>query len=164
MEKNVYLQKEMAMESRCFFVIKLLLIVFYAIGIHDLQAQDNPKPVPPNYERIKKETRRWFGEYRYRSLVRRFERCDTSLTVDHYRCLYYGAALRGDTTYTLTVVGRRDGNSGWIQLMGLLQAVWSSGNGSDTLPFHVANRSDANYMRTDTDNPDVHCSLMGKPL
>lgn len=152
------------MESRCFFVIMLLLIVFYAIGIHDLQAQDNPKPVPPNYERIKKETRRWFGEYRYRSLVRRFERCDTSLTVDHYRCLYYGAALRGDTTYTLTVVGRRDGNSGWIQLMGLLQAVWSSGNGSDTLPFHVASYADARFMRDDTGDPDVCCSLMGKPL
>ena len=54
-----------------------------------LQAQENPAPVPPNYERIDKETRRWFGEYRYRSLVRRFERGDTSLTVDHYRCLYY---------------------------------------------------------------------------
>ena len=72
-----------------------------------LQAQENPASVPPNYERIDKETRRWFGEYRYRSLVRRFERGDTSLTVDHYRCLYYGAGQRGDTTYTLSACSRR---------------------------------------------------------
>ena len=87
-----------------------------------LQAQENPAPVPPNYERIDKETRRWFGEYRYRSLVRRFERGDTSLTVDHYRCLYYGAGQRGDTTYTLSACSRRTGNAGWLQLMGLVQA------------------------------------------
>lgn len=129
-----------------------------------LQAQENPAPVPPNYERIDKETRRWFGEYRYRSLVRRFERGDTSLTVDHYRCLYYGAGQRGDTTYTLSACSRRAGNAGWLQLMGLVQAVWSSGNGSDTLPFHVASYADARYMRDDTGDPDVCCSLMGKPL
>ena len=129
-----------------------------------LQAQENPAPVPPNYERIDKETHRWFGEYRYRSLVRRFERGDTSLTVDHYRCLYYGAGQRGDTTYTLSACSRRTGNTGWLQLMGLVQAVWSSGNGSDTLPFHVASYADARFMRDDTGDPDVCCSLMGKPL
>ena len=129
-----------------------------------LQAQENPAPVPPNYERIDKETRRWFGEYRYRSLVRRFERGDTSLTVDHYRCLYYGAGQRGDTTYTLSACSRRAGNAGWLQLMGLVQAVWSSGNGSDTLPFHVASYADARFMRDDTGDPEVCCSLMGKPL
>lgn len=129
-----------------------------------LQAQENPAPVPPNYERIDKETRHWFGEYRYRSLVRRFERGDTSLTVDHYRCLYYGAGQRGDTTYTLSACSRRAGNTGWLQLMGLVQAVWSSGNGSDTLPFHVASYADARFMRDDTGDPDVCCSLMGKPL
>lgn len=129
-----------------------------------LQAQENPAPVPPNYERIDKETHRWFGEYRYRSLVRRFERGDTSLTVDHYRCLYYGAGQRGDTTYTLSACSRRTGNAGWLQLMGLVQAVWSSGNGSDTLPFHVASYADARFMRDDTGDPDVCCSLMGKPL
>lgn len=129
-----------------------------------LQAQENPAPVPPNYERIDKETRRWFGEYRYRSLVRRFERGDTSLTVDHYRCLYYGAGQRGDTTYTLSACSRRTGNAGWLQQMGLVQAVWSSGNGSDTLPFHVASYADARFMRDDCGDPDVCCSLMGKPL
>ncbi|MDY6372350.1 MAG: hypothetical protein SPL12_08690 [Bacteroidales bacterium] len=139
----------------------LLLLTLFAAA---LQAQENPAPVPPNYERIDKETRRWFGEYRYRSLVRRFERGDTSLTVDHYRCLYYGAGQRGDTTYTLSAVSRRAGNAGWLQFMGLHQAVWSSGNGSDTLPFHVASYADARFMRDDTRDPDVCCSLMGKPL
>lgn len=139
----------------------LVLLVLVATA---LQAQENPAPVPPNYERIDKETRRWFGEYRYRSLVRRFERGDTSLTVDHYRCLYYGAGQRGDTTYTLSACSRRAGNAGWLQLMGLVQAVWSSGNGSDTLPFHVTSYADARFMRDDTGDPEVCCSLMGKPL
>lgn len=129
-----------------------------------LQAQENPVPLPPNYERIQKETHRWLGEYRYRSLVKRFERCDTTLTVDHYRCLYYGAAQRGDTTYTLTAVRRRTGMKGWTQLLALESAVWSSGNGTDTLPFHVASYADARYMRDDTGDSNVRCTLMGKPL
>lgn len=141
-----------------------LIVLFVLVLLPGVQAQENPAPVPPNYERIQKETRRWFGEYRYKSLVKRFERCDTSLTVDHYRCLYYGAAQRGDSTYTLSAVSRRTGNTGWLQLMGLLQAVWSSGNGSDTLPFHVASRADARYMRDDTGDPEVCCALMGMPL
>ena len=141
-----------------------LIVLLVLVLLPGVQAQENPAPVPPNYERIQKETRRWFGEYRYKSLVKRFERCDTSLTVDHYRCLYYGAAQRGDSIYTLSAVSRRTGNTGWLQLMGLLQAVWSSGNGSDTLPFHVASYADARYMRDDTGDPEVCCALMGKPL
>ncbi len=144
---------------------KIPLIVFLVLVLlPGVQAQENPAPVPPDYERIGKETKCWFGEYRYKSLVKRFERCDTSLTVDHYRCLYYGAAQRGDSIYTLSAVSRRTGNTGWLQLMGLLQAVWSSGNGSDTLPFHVASYADARYMRDDTGDPEVCCALMGKPL
>lgn len=129
-----------------------------------LRAQENPAPVPPNYERIHKETRRWFGEYRYRRLEKMFRECDTNMTVDHYRCLYYGAAMRGDTNYTLVACSRREGMEGLIQLTGLLQAVWSSGNGSDRLPFHVASYADARFMRDDTGDPDVRCALMGKPL
>ena len=81
--------------------VRLLLLALLLVPLA-LQAQDNPAPLPPNYELIKKETGRWFGEYRYSRLVTRFWNCDTNLTVDHFRCLYYGAALRGDTTYTLT--------------------------------------------------------------
>ncbi len=143
---------------------RLLLLTLLALMTLPAVAQENPAPLPPNYELIKKETGRWFGEYRYKSLVKRFERCDTSLTVDHYRCLYYGAALRGDSTYTLTACSRREGMEGWIQLTGLLQAVWSSGNGSDTLPFHVASYADARVMRDDTGDSAVCCSLMGKPM
>lgn len=144
---------------RCFCLLLLL-----ELSIGGLWAQENPAPLPPNYELIKKETGRWFGEYRYKCLVKRFERCDTTMTVDHFRCLYYGAALRGDSTYTLTACSRREGMEGWIQLMGLLQAVWSSGNGSDTLPFHVASYADARVMRDDTGDSAVCCSLMGKPM
>lgn len=143
---------------------RLLLLTLLALMALPAVAQENPAPLPPNYELIKKETGRWFGEYRYKSLVKRFERCDTTMTVDHYRCLYYGAALRGDSIYTLSAVSRRTGNTGWLQLMGLVQAVWSSGNGSDTLPFHVASYADARVMRDDTDDSAVCCSLMGKPM
>lgn len=144
---------------RCFCLLLLL-----ELSIGGLWAQENPAPMPPNYERIRKEMKRWFGEYNYKKLVKRFERCDTTMTVDHYRCLYYGAALRGDTAYTLSACSRRAGNAGWLQLMGLLQAVWSSGNGSDTLPFHVATYADARFMRDDTGDSNVRCMLMGRPL
>lgn len=114
--------------------------------------------MPPNYERIDKETHRWFGEYRYKKLAKRFERCDTSMTIDHFRCLYYGAAMRGDTAYTITA------QQSWWQRVEMIQAVWSSGNGTDTLPFHVACYADARFMRDDTGDSNVHCMLMGKPL
>ena len=46
----------------------------------------------------------------------------------------------------------------------MISAVWSSGNGSDTLPFHVASYADARLMRDDTGDSAVCCSLMGRPL
>ncbi len=134
----------------------LLLLLELSIG--GLWAQDNPAPLPPNYELIKKETGRWFGEYRYKSLVKRFKQCDTTMTVDHFRCLYYGAAQRGDTAYTIS------NQKSWWHRVNLIQAVWSSGNGSDTLPFHVATFADARFMRDDTGDSSVRCMLMGRPL
>ena len=137
---------------------RLLIIIAVVFVALPLWAQETPAPMPPNYERIQKETKRWFGEYNYRKLVKRFERCDTSMTIDHIRCLYYGAAMRGDTAYTITA------QRSWWQRVEMIQAVWSSGNGSDTLPFHVASYADARFMRDDTGDSNVHCMLMGKPL
>lgn len=156
--------------------VRLLLLALLLVPLA-LQAQDNPAPLPPNYELIKKETGRWFGEYRYSRLVTMFWNCDTNLTIDHFRCLYYGAALRGDTTYTLTNLRRRrdltfrlygdssiEREEAWYQYVMMISAVWSSGNGSDTLPFHVASYADARLMRDDTGDSAVCCSLMGRPL
>lgn len=137
--------------------VRLLLLALLLVPLA-LQAQDNPAPLPPNYELIKKETGRWFGEYRYKSLVKRFKQCDTTMTVDHFRCLYYGAAQRGDTAYTIS------NQKSWWHRVNLIQAVWSSGNGSDTLPFHVATFADARFMRDDTGDSNVRCMLMGRPL
>ena len=69
-------------------------------------AQENPAPMPPNYERIYKETHRLFGEYRYKRLLRHFDRCDTAMTVDHFRCLYYGDAMRKHTPIKYTLCDR----------------------------------------------------------
>ena len=118
--------------------------------------------MPPNYELIKKENNRWFGEYRYNRLVKRFHRCDTTMTVDHFRCLYYGAALRGDTSYTLLQQGRQyrrlsdslgqwhpTTQQAWWRLQMLLSAVWSSGNGSAEYPFYLSFAEDERYMNNE---------------
>ena len=138
---------------------RLLQLTLLALMALPAVAQENPAPLPPNYELIKKVTGRWFGEYRYKSLVKRFERCDTTMTVDHFRCLYYGAALRGDSTQTLMRYGqdfRRLTDSlgmwhpttqqAWWRLQMLLAAVWSSGNGEREHPFYVSCADDARYM------------------
>lgn len=139
--------------KRIVAITLLLLVCCVAV------AQENPAPLAPNYGLIDKVTHRWFGEYRYRSLTKRFDRCDTAMNIDHFRCLYYGAAMRGDTVYSLVVHDRRyhalvDSlgqwhpvtQHAWWRLQMLLSAVWSSGDGSEGHPFHVASLRDAEYM------------------
>ena len=135
------------------FIISLLLIACA------VSAQENPTPLPPDYQRIEKEIGRCFGEYRYSRLEKRFLRCDTTMTVDHFRCLYYGAALRGDSTYTLMSCGRQyhrltdslgqwhpATQQAWWRFQMLTSAVWSSGNGSEEYPFYVSCRDDERCM------------------
>ena len=154
--------------------VRLLLFALLLVPM-GLQAQDNPAPLPPNYELIKKETGRWFGEYRYSRLVTRFWNCDTNLTVDHFRCLYYGAALRGDRTYTLThlrerrelanrLYGRwsREADEAWYRLVMMIVAVWSTGDGSEEHPFHVVSFADAQFMRDDVGDRPIWYSVMGE--
>lgn len=140
--------------------MKRALLIIYLIIISCIaSAQENPAPLPPDYPRIKKETRRWFGDYRYGHLEKLFTRCDSTLTIDHFRCLYYGAALRSDTNYTLMHLGRHYRHltdslgqwhpatqQAWWRLQMLLSAVWSSGNGSEEAPFYVACPDDERYM------------------
>lgn len=138
---------------------RALLIIYLIIISCTASGQENPAPLPPNYERIKTETRRWFGEYRYSRLEKRFARCDTAMTVDHFRCLYYGATLRSDTNYTLLHLGRQyrrlsdslgqwhpTTQQAWWRLQMLTSAVWSSGNGSEETPFFVSCPDDERYM------------------
>lgn len=147
--------------------VRLLLFALLLVPMA-VWAQDNPTPLPPNYERIREETGRWFGEYNYRRLKKRFDRCDTTMTVDHFRCLYYGAAQRGDTSYTLVVCYRSyrrlcdslgqwhpTTQQAWWRLQMLTAAVWSSGNGSEELPFHVASFRDGVYMKEDLEGAAV---------
>ena len=90
------------------------------------------------------------------------------MTVDHFRCLYYGAAQRGDTSYTLVVCYRSyrrlcdslgqwhpSTQQAWWRLQMLTAAVWSSGNGSEELPFHVASSRDGVYMKEDLEGAAV---------
>ena len=138
---------------------KILLIISLLTIVCSVSAQENPAPLPPDYPRIKKETGRWFGEFRYASLEKRFARCDSTLTIDHFRCLYYGAALRSDTNYSLLHLGRQyrrltdslgqwhpATQQAWWRLQMLTSAVWSSGNGSEETPFFVSCPDDERYM------------------
>ena len=81
------------------------------------------------------------------------------MTIDHFRCLYYGAALRGDSTYTLTTCGLQyhrladslghwhpTTQQAWWRLQMHTAAVWSSGNGSEEYPFYVSCADDERYM------------------
>lgn len=145
--------------KRLLIIIGLLIVSCAAI------AQENPTPMPPNYERIQKETTRWFGEFRYKRLAKRFERCDTTMTVDHFRCLYYGAWLRRKhnntdikvDNYRLQYVlycdsygeSSPEANHAWWRLQMLLTAIWSSGNGSKEYPFYVTSPQDMFYMIED---------------
>lgn len=132
------------------FVVCILL----ATTVLPLAAQDNGATLPPNYRRIKKEVKRADGPYCYDSLLVRFYRCDTSLTVDDLRCLYFGGEelwlyksfhhywqLKGR-------FGRHQGkvNDAWWQYQMLETAVWSTGNGSKRKPLHVRGADDASFI------------------
>ena len=145
------------MNLRRIVEIIALLIVSCAV-----KAQDNPAPLPPNYELIRKATGRWCGEYNYKRLKKRFERCDTTMTVDHFRCLYYGAWLRrgrGNVEYKVSNcrnyydlycaydgVSSPEANKAWWRYQMLLTAVWSSGNGTEEHPFYVTCYEDLYFM------------------
>lgn len=166
---------------------RLLVIICLLIVSCAAIAQENPAPVPPNYELIRKETKRWFGEFRYKKLQRRFNQCDTTMTVDHFRCLYYGSHRRrmsGEVEVKVvdfhaqyradsTAYGAASpvANASWWRLQMLIAAVWSSGNGSREYPFYVTNRDDLLFMVEDmglhhAPDPSVagEIIVLGEPL
>ena len=117
-------------------------------------AQDAGRTMKPNYSRIAKEVKKADGAFFLDSLEERFARCDTSLTVDHLRCLYFAPFCEGvpriSPTYQRYLLlcsrfGRqsRQANTAWTQYQMLLTAVWSTGDGSRRKPLHVGGVDDA---------------------
>ena len=138
-------------------VVSIVLMFMFVPAI----AQDGGRTLKPNYRRIARVVADPHGEYFYDSVEERFARCDTSLTVDHLRCLYYA-----DTLHTLRAAHRRyqllasrfgpasrRAGDAWWQYQMLLTAVWSSGDGSRRRPLHVRLRSEADFLRESGEVP-----------
>ena len=130
---------------------RIVLSILLAMMLLPLVAQENGRTLPPNYCRIKKEIAKKNGPYCLDSLQARFDRCDTTLTVDDLRCLYYnpeGPQLL--TTYQRYLrlqsrFGRHTGpvNDAWTRYQMLLTAIWSTGDGSRRRPLHVRSLDDS---------------------
>lgn len=134
---------------------RITILILLAIMSLPLAAQNGGTAKAPNYRRINKEIRKVEGPYFLDSLQTRFDRCDTTLTIDHLRCLYFGVEKALDMTminhrYLLLVgrFGRHQGtaNDTWWQLQMLLSAVWSTGDGSRRHPLHVHDVGDAAFI------------------
>lgn len=74
---------------------KLITLACLAVSLANvpLPAQDADAP---NYEQIRQQINDISSPYYYPSLMMRFVQCDTLLTIDDYRMLYYGFPLRED--------------------------------------------------------------------
>lgn len=140
---------------RFFLYILLLLTVMPAL------AQDNGRTLKPNYRKIARVVKSPSSPYFLDSLVARFDRCDTTLTVDDMRCIYYGCSVvtLGEA---YRVYGRRSSrfgrqspqaNAAWTQYQMLVTAIWSSGDGTKRKPLHVASREDAETAAMGYDTP-----------
>lgn len=124
-------------------------------------AQDNGTIMKPNCRKIARVVKSPKSPYYLDSLEARFSRCDTTMTVDDLRCLYFGG---GDVSlcdvwrrYQLLIgrLGRHSGraNDAWWQYQMLLNAVWSTGNGSKGHPLYVTQMADAIQTATDFGAP-----------
>ncbi len=138
--------------KRIIAIISLLIVCCAAV------AQENGATLKPNYRKIARVVKSPSSPFFLDSLQARFDRCDTSLTVDDLRCLYFGG---GDVSlraawqrYHLLFsrFGHRGkANDAWWQYQMLLTAVWSTGDGSKQSPLHVRSRDDAEQAATGYD-------------
>jgi len=141
--------------KKVFFIIGLFLV--FCIS----QAQDAPDPLKPNYCKIARVVKDASSHYFLDSLVERFSRYDTAMTVDDFRCLYYGGgevSINNRWKHYQLLAGRfgrqnAKANDAWWQYQMLLTAVWSSGNGSKRKPLHVTSYDDALRMAADFGSP-----------
>ncbi len=136
-------------------IIFLLLVSCVAV------AQDNGVVMKPNYRKIARVVKSPASPYFLDSLVARFDRCDTSLTVDGFRCLYYSCAAKTlkDAYRIYDIKASRFGrqspqaNTAWTQYQMLVTAIWSTGDGSKRKPLHVICVEDATYASKGYDTP-----------
>ena len=133
---------------------RLVIYLVLALTVSGLVAQELPQTLPPNYKLIKKLVKKRNSPYYYDSLLARFNRCDTTFTIDDARCLYYGGTEVSIADcfrrYKLLIgrFGRHEGraNDVWWQFQMLQSAVWSTGDGSEERPLHVQNSEDLNTL------------------
>lgn len=126
-----------------------------------ITAQDNGLTLRPNYRKIARVVKAPDSPYYMDSLEARFCRCDTNMTVDHFRCLYYGDTLYGIVNAASNYENKcrrfgrmsRQANDAWWQYQMLLTAVWSTGNGTKRKPLHVTCLEDATYVAMGYDTP-----------
>ena len=124
-------------------------------------AQDNGRILKPNYCKIARVVKSPFSPYYIDSLAARFDRCDTSLTVDDMRCIYYSRAVStlrdayGVYGMKLSRFGRQSSqaNAAWTRYQMLVTAIWSTGDGTKRKPLHVICVEDATYAAMGYDTP-----------
>ena len=124
-------------------------------------AQDNGATMKPNYRKIARVVQSPSSPYFLDSLLARFGRGDTSLTVDDMRCIYYSSSNNSLNdafrVYTLRS-GRfglqsRQANDAWWRYQMPTTAVWSTGDGTKRKPLHVTSREDAKTAVMGYDTP-----------
>lgn len=130
--------------------LRHLLLILIIIAPTVLLAQENGRTLPPNYRLIKKLTTKPDSPYFIDTLKARFNRCDTSLSVDDMRCIYYSYAI---TTLRDSYNFSSQSMSAWNKYQMILTAIWSTGNGSKNKPLHVVCREDAYVVAQGYDTP-----------
>lgn len=130
-------------------LMSLLLVVFCAFS-----QQDAGQTMKPNFRKIARVTRNASSPYYAGTLAMRFQSCDTSLSVDDMRCLYFGGnglSLSDSFQQYLLLSGRwgrqsRQANDAWTRYQLLTTAVWSTGNGTKRKPLYVMSKEDAEQI------------------
>lgn len=78
----------------------LFLTAFLLLGTILFAQEDTIEPVPsffpPDYEQIKQDCQNKHSERYYPKLVKRFEKCDTTLELQDLQTLYYGQVFKED--------------------------------------------------------------------
>lgn len=140
---------------------RTIVIISLLIACCAAAAQDGGATLKPNYRMIARVVKSPLSPYFLDSLLARFDRCDTSLTVDDLRCLYFSFANMSLNdafrVYTLRS-GRfghqsRQANDAWWRYQMLTTAVWSTGDGTKRKPLHVVSREDAETAAMGYDTP-----------
>lgn len=133
-----------------------ILIVLSLMAMGAAGAQELPPTLKPDYCKIARYTSRP-GMFFLDSLEARFSRCDTTLTIDDLRCLYYGggeATLCDAYRRHMLLASRfgrqsRAANEAWWQYQMLTSAVWSTGDGTRRRPLHVRSADEAALVAQD---------------